>query len=206
MVRYVSAGAVSGEKASREVGVGRENVVVFRVNKLQRVETVIVRARVPVLRREAVVHGGDDGGDGGRKTAAQMVKRLQIRAERRESAAVEVHNQWQRSLPRDNVVVLNVRNKEAKPDVSRRFHLHVGGGHGGSIDDGLDRGRHSRIQQTEQTAVDGAVGAETDGRGEGMGGDKKLRGERKLWLFLRERSIRHNTGNFSSNRYLKMFL
>nr|GME15745.1 hypothetical protein Iba_scaffold16584CG0030 [Ipomoea batatas] len=51
-----------------------------------------------VFRREAVIHKGYNGGDGGDEMATQIVIRFQIWTERGEFAAMDVHNQGQRLL------------------------------------------------------------------------------------------------------------
>lgn len=58
----IRAGAVAGEEAFRQVSIFRQDRAVL-VEEFEDVLAVVVLRRVPVLRREAVVDGDDDGGD-----------------------------------------------------------------------------------------------------------------------------------------------
>ena len=107
-----------------------------------------------MLRREAVVDGDDGGGEIAGESPAEVVEGLGIGGEEDEPAAVEVD---------DNGKILARgggfrREEEAEPEVPGGVDYCVGGGYAVRRFGG---GRALEIHEAEETAVDGAVTAET---------------------------------------------
>ena len=89
MVGDVAAGAVSGDEAPAKIGVVRW---VF-VNVFEDVESVVVRRRKAMFRREVVVDGDDDGWDFSGEAAAEVVEELRAGEEQQEPATVDVDDE-----------------------------------------------------------------------------------------------------------------
>ncbi|KAJ6806993.1 putative carboxylesterase 18 [Iris pallida] len=93
VVDYVPARAVAHQEGAGEVGerdVGAAAAVL--VEEAEDVEAVGVGRGALVLRREAVVHGGDDGGELAREPAADGVVGPRGGGEEREAAPVEEYD------------------------------------------------------------------------------------------------------------------
>ncbi|KAL0917661.1 hypothetical protein M5K25_012740 [Dendrobium thyrsiflorum] len=111
-----------------------------------------------VLRREAVVDGDDDGRDLAGEPSAEEVVAAVVSGEVCKAAAVEEDDEWK-------VVVADVGGgeEEANPEVSVGVDGEVVGVDA-ALRDGVGGG--SEMEEGEETAVDGAVGA-SGGIGDG---------------------------------------
>ncbi len=87
--------ARAGVAAHQEQGPAAGRARGVRAHRPNRVGGVLKRRREAVLRREAVVDGGDNRGDGGREGRAGVVKWLERCAKEDIPAAVEVQHQRQ---------------------------------------------------------------------------------------------------------------
>ena len=111
-------------------------------------ESVVVLGRVPVLRREAVVDGDDDGVESPAESPADSVVAEGGRGEERESAAVEEDNDGKGGAGTAR------GREEAEPDVFGGVDGDVLGGNAvnrGGVGVGL------AVENVVETAVNGAV-------------------------------------------------
>lgn len=155
MVGQIPTGIIPSQKATRQVGILRQNYLPLLVQELENVVTVVVLSRIPVLRRQSIVHRHHHGGDLARETPANLVVDLDIGVKIDEAAAVEEHNHRELGIGFFAIA----RDEKPDPEVARGVDGEV---RGFDAVAGFGVGRHPQAAQglhhAEKTVVDGAVG------------------------------------------------
>lgn len=156
MVGQVAAGAISGKKTAAEVSFDRKRkgIETHVVEELHGVKSVLVGTRVPVLGREAIVDGDDDGTEVTCEAPAEVIVGLGVGGEKHEAAAVIVNDDGQGEIIRNGG-----GDEEAEPEVAIGVENDVVGGNAVA---GFGGRRGFGVEEAHQAAVDGNVGAAAD--------------------------------------------
>lgn len=133
----IPTGAIPSQKATREVGVRRQNILLL-VEELENVVSVVELSRIAVLRRQAIVHRHHHGGELAREAPANIIVGLGIGAEKDESAAVEEDDDG------EGIGIGIGRDEKAEPEVARGVDGDVGGFDAVA---GFGGGRHPQTPQ-----------------------------------------------------------
>jgi hypothetical protein len=136
-------------------------VSVHFVDESQRVKPVSVLAREPILRREPVVDGDDDGAEFSVQLARLFVDRNRVGLADDEATAVEEHDDGHAA---DDVVWIAASGGgrwvvEAEPEDASRVDGGVGGG---NAIGGIERGSGFEVEEVERCnqGLSGALPAE----------------------------------------------